>query len=905
MSNQRQQPQPPLPQWDNSTSVAAAISSQPPPPIYEYMYPSGARYLSRPTPPQPPAPHSLNGMGFDDLSPYDFPCASGSVSLLAPRQIKEEKLSRSPLMPLLGQDTPMSLDAPPNLRMCPQQIHYQNQHSQQQEQLHNEQQHYQEQQRALQEQQQQQLQEQQQEHQDEQQMQDSEPQQQFQEEQNSSEQQQLSEQNIQDDDHQSHSKIHNHHFQQQNISNTTTSTTTTISLPGLVIESDGLPMETPKKSAARRVWSHTETKYFLNTMHRYYHNIQSACTNNQKGELWDRVVEEHNRHYPERSKRSCQQQWERLFCRYKATKRHNNQPGVTPVLFEYNEEIKAIVGEINSFTDTYEEKAGIYLDRFSLERFTLNRTSSSSSAAANIVSMPPIGFESSFLSFDSSTSPIIESSLHGINGNNHHHNSHHPQNSTSNGSITLKRAAAEALMMIDEGTSSTSSIGINNSNGTGGIINQQQRKNKKSKTNIEKLFELLERQHQEDQERKREERQRWEEYQRKNEEFKQQLVDAFNGLVDVLREIHTDIKKETSLSLSVSSKMVDKDSSEWLKAQRGARTTRWDTSVNGGSTPNTSNTPTTTQTFYTWDNKVVDLKIVPNPQLKKSFYGINYGPVNATYPSCGNTLGDVIEDVKLLSQLTNRLRLYGMDCNAANYTIMAIKILGLKMTVVPTIWVDNNMTTYQRQYNDLFNNLKQHGFDYIEGISVGNEVIFRKEIPVSDFYSRIADVRKKVLAMPGAPKNMPVFTSDLGSNVDQAFVSAVDIAFANVHPYFGGVAVANAATWTFQFFEENDVAPAAKQNKTAVISEVGWPTNGAPDQGAIATVPNLNTFIQSFLCQANSKGYRYYYFESFDTPWKTQMFTVLEGSWGLFYPDRSLKPGVSIPNCQPTAPSLR
>ncbi|CAG8514203.1 12901_t:CDS:2 [Ambispora gerdemannii] len=532
------QPQQPLPQWDNTTSVAAAISSQPPP-IYEYMYHSGAqRYLSRPTPPQPPAPPSLNGMGFDDLSPYDFPCASASVSLLAPRQIKEEKLSRSPLMPLLGQDTSMSLDTPPNLRMCPQQIHYQNQHSQQQEQLQNEQQHYQEQQRALQEQQQQQLQEQQQEHQDEQQMQDSEPQQQqFQEqEQNSSEQhQQLSEQNMQhQDDHQSHSKLHNHHhFQQQNISNTTTSTTTTISLPGLVIESDGLPMETPKKSAARRVWSHTETKYFLNTMHRYYHNIQSACTNNQKGELWDRVVEEHNRHYPERSKRSCQQQWERLFCRYKATKRHNNQPGVTPVLFEYNEEIKAIVGEINSFTDTYEEKAGIYLDRFSLERFTLNRTSSSSSAVANIVSMPPIGFESSFLSFDSSASPIIESSLHGINNNNHHHNNHHPQNNTSNGSITLKRAAAEALMIIDEGTTSTSSIGINNSgSGSGGIINQQQRKNKKPKTNIEKLFELLERQHQEDQERKREERQRWEEYQRKNEEFKQQLVDAFNGLVE-------------------------------------------------------------------------------------------------------------------------------------------------------------------------------------------------------------------------------------------------------------------------------------------------------------------------------------------------------------------------------------
>ncbi|CAG8514222.1 12902_t:CDS:2 [Ambispora gerdemannii] len=394
--------------------------------------------------------------------------------------------------------------------------------------------------------------------------------------------------------------------------------------------------------------------------------------------------------------------------------------------------------------------------------------------------------------------------------------------------------------------------------------------------------------------------------------------------------------------------MVDKDSSEWLKAQqRGARTSRWivifvcilvvagiiagvsyiflhksgsnnSNNVNSadiggdgnGSSTNKGNasvnTPVKTdQKFYTWDNKLVDLNIIPDPKLKKSFYGINYGPVNATYPWCTNTLGDVIEDVKLLSQLTNRLRLYGMDCDMSNYTIMAIKILGLKMTVVPTIWIDNNMTTYQRQYNDLFNNLKQHGFDYIEGISVGNEVIFRKEITTSDLYSRIADVRKKVLAMPGAPQNMPVFTSDLGSNVDQAFVTANDIMFANVHPYFGGVPVAQAAAWTFKFFEDFDVTPAAKQKKLAVMSEVGWPTAGESHQQSIASNPNLNTFLQNFLCPANSKGYRYYYFESFDTPWKTAMFTLLEGSWGLFYPDRSLKPGVSIPDCQPTAPSLR
>jgi len=379
--------------------------------------------------------------------------------------------------------------------------------------------------------------------------------------------------------------------------------------------------------------------------------------------------------------------------------------------------------------------------------------------------------------------------------------------------------------------------------------------------------------------------------------------------------------------------------SEWLEKQkRGSQKTRWiiilvailvlacliggisyvlihksgsnsstssDDSSSGSGSGSDTNNSSSGLTFLTWDNKTVNLKITPNPAYKKSLYGLNYGPVNASYPGCTNTLGDVIEDVKVLSQLTNRIRLYGMDCNAANYTLKAIELLGLNMTVIPTIWIDSNMTTYQRQYNDLFNNLKQHGFKNIEGISVGNEVLFRKEITPTDLYSRINDVRKKVLAMPGAPRNLPVFTSDLGSNVNQTFVSNVDIAFANVHPYFAGVTAQQGTNWTFQFFEGNDVINVVKQNKTAVMSEVGWPSAGASNQGAVASLPNEQIFVNQFICAANAKGYKYYYFETFDTPWKTAMFTLLEGSWGLFYPDRTLKPGIVIPDCPPTAPGLR
>ncbi|CAG8496933.1 6572_t:CDS:2 [Paraglomus occultum] len=323
--------------------------------------------------------------------------------------------------------------------------------------------------------------------------------------------------------------------------------------------------------------------------------------------------------------------------------------------------------------------------------------------------------------------------------------------------------------------------------------------------------------------------------------------------------------------------MGDPNASDWLKSQQKAsRKARWLVGILG---------------------------LVVLLALHKSLYGINYGPVNATYPWCTNTLGDVIEDIKLLSQLTNRIRLYGMDCQMANMTLWAIKLLNVNMTVIPTIWVDNNATTYQRQYNSLFTLINDHGVDKIDGISVGNEVLFRKEITPQDLFNRIADVRQKVNALPNVKKKVPVFTSDLGSNVNDALVAAVDIALANVHPYFGGVPAQQGANWTFEFFQQNDVVVAAKAGKEAIISEIGWPTAGNSQQAAVASVPNLNDFIQSFICAANTKQVKYYYFESFDTPWKTAMFTLLEGSWGLFTPDRKLK-DVTIPDCPPTAPGF-
>jgi len=133
---------------------------------------------------------------------------------------------------------------------------------------------------------------------------------------------------------------------------------------------------------------------------------------------------------------------------------------------------------------------------------------------------------------------------------------------------------------------------------------------------------------------------------------------------------------------------------------------------------------------------------------------------------------------------------------------------------------------------------------------------------------------------------------------------------ANVHPWFANTTVQNGPQWTWNFFDETNVAAAnAVSNKPEMsIAEVGWPTvrdayfpdiyistdtrlhpQASKDEGnsnngaSAASEENLQIFIDNFVCQSNQKGVKYFFFEFFDEKWKDDKFGGVEGHWGLFY----------------------
>lgn len=271
--------------------------------------------------------------------------------------------------------------------------------------------------------------------------------------------------------------------------------------------------------------------------------------------------------------------------------------------------------------------------------------------------------------------------------------------------------------------------------------------------------------------------------------------------------------------------------------------------------------------------------LMNNKDLHKVFPGMDYTPWGVQYPLCLKyppSQNNVTRDMAVLSQLTNTVRLYGTDCNQTEMTLHAIDRLELtEMKVWLGVWIDSNQTTTTRQLEQLYDILDEAKDPSIfKGIIVGNEALYRagpnKAIAERNLINYIDDVRAQ---LKKRNLEMDVATSDLGDNWNAQLVQAVDVVMSNVHPFFAGVNVDVAASWTWDFWQTHDVGLTRGTGKKQVISEVGWPSGGGKDcgesptcgpsiPGSVASIGNMNTFMSDWVCQALDNGTDYFWWVS-------------------------------------------
>ncbi|PYH98511.1 glycoside hydrolase [Aspergillus ellipticus CBS 707.79] len=318
------------------------------------------------------------------------------------------------------------------------------------------------------------------------------------------------------------------------------------------------------------------------------------------------------------------------------------------------------------------------------------------------------------------------------------------------------------------------------------------------------------------------------------------------------------------------------------------------------------------------DKNSAEIKaLMNNKDLHKVFPGMDYTPWGVQYPLCLKyppSQNNVTRDLAVLTQLTNNIRLYGTDCNQTEMVLDAIDRLELTdMKVWLGVWIDTNQTTTDRQIDQLYKIVDNaNSTSVFKGAIVGNEALYRAGTDVASAETTLIGLMNDV--KDHFKKNsidIPVGTSDLGDNWNQELVNAADFVMSNIHPFFGGVEIDQAASWTWTFWNTHDAALTAGTNKQQIISEVGWPSGGGNDcgannkcdnaqQGAVAGIDELNKFMSDWVCQALENGTEYFWFEAFDEPWKVQYNTEgqeWEDKWGLMDSARKLKPGLTIPDC--------
>jgi glucan 1,3-beta-glucosidase len=279
----------------------------------------------------------------------------------------------------------------------------------------------------------------------------------------------------------------------------------------------------------------------------------------------------------------------------------------------------------------------------------------------------------------------------------------------------------------------------------------------------------------------------------------------------------------------------------------------------------------------------------------KLIYGLDYNPRRDWY-SCP-TVDQVVEDLTLLSPLTDRIRLYSfVDCNQTELVINAMTQMKTPFKLLLGMWTTNWTVQFDEEFammKYIFQKYPQQ-ISNIEVIIVGSEAILRGEQTVQDVSNNVNTVKAYLSSIKA--KNILVTFADIAQNflAYPDLVAAVDLVFVNKFSYWETLNITEAIP---NFFAYLTAEQQNTSSKPFMISETGWPDGGLPMYNAIPNDANAQYYFQNFVCHANSIGMKYLFFAAFDDGWK-QPWQVgvqeVETHWGIFNFNRTAKARVDF-----------
>ena len=280
--------------------------------------------------------------------------------------------------------------------------------------------------------------------------------------------------------------------------------------------------------------------------------------------------------------------------------------------------------------------------------------------------------------------------------------------------------------------------------------------------------------------------------------------------------------------------------------------------------------------------------IDPNNKVQCISYAPFRNNQTSLSPATQVSREQIAEDLAQLAKVTDCIRTYATDLGLDQIPELAAKA-GLK--VIQGIFLDRNRQKNATQISTGIG-LARKFPETIIALVVGNEVLLRKEMSVSDLAATIRSIKAQV--------TVPVTYADVWEFwlSNRELGDAVDFVTIHILPYWENVPIpAERAAAHADTIRRRVVA--AFPGKEILIGEIGWPSEGRMRASSLASRVNQARVVSEVLDLARREHFRVNLFEAYDESWKREIEGTIGGYWGLFDSEqRTLKypPGVPISN---------
>ncbi|KUI62850.1 putative glucan endo-1,3-beta-glucosidase eglC [Cytospora mali] len=228
---------------------------------------------------------------------------------------------------------------------------------------------------------------------------------------------------------------------------------------------------------------------------------------------------------------------------------------------------------------------------------------------------------------------------------------------------------------------------------------------------------------------------------------------------------------------------------------------------------------------------------------------------------------EVFQAIQTFPNGINAARLfYSHKCNSLANAVPEAIATGTHILV----GIDDSDSDFEAEKGALLDAINQYGFDWMVGISIGSESLYRGNIGPNSLTNKINDVRAMVENINGYDSNKKFVeighvdtTNAWFDEANTDVIRACDFIGVDVYPYFQAednnhidnarVLFDNAITQAKSTVTKALEGSSSGRMPSVWVTETGWPVNGNANGDAVPSVSNAASYFQQVACPSFGK----------------------------------------------------